>query len=109
MGQFRRLKQKLTPKKDTPRRLQNKKNGSDFLLTAMFFLTIFIMILGWERFETLNRALYVFLTLSLGIIYANRHMKMTDRTRGIVEKVGWAAIGIATVLFVVLFYQQYIA
>lgn len=106
--QYKRLKNKLTPKKDKPR-LPDRKVGKDYLLVSMLFFTVLIMIIAWGRFDNMNRALYIFLAISLSITYANRHARMTDNVRNIVEKLGWVSMGIATVLFLILCYTQYIA
>ena len=106
--QYKKLRDKIHPKqekKDTrPRNI-----GKDYLLLIMIFFTVLIMLIAWDRFGFLNRALYIFLAVSLSITYANRHARMTEQTRYIVERAGWISMGIATILFLVLCYQQYIA
>ena len=106
--QYKKLKNKLTPKKDKPR-LPERNVGKDYLLVSMIFFTVLIMIVAWSRFDNMNRALYIFLAISLSITYANRHARMTDTVRGVVEKLGWVSMAIATILFLILCYTQYIA
>lgn len=106
--QYKKLKQKIHPKKKESS-APKEKPGKDYILLVMIFFTLVIMLIGWAQFSDMNRALYVFLTLSLTLTYARRHARMTDTQRIFVERAGWASIGIATAIFIILCYYQYIA
>ena len=100
----RKLKQKLAPQKKEP----EKKPGKDYFLLIVLFLTFIVMLAGWQHLDTLNRILYLLLTLSLSLTYANRHFEMTDRVHTIIERLGIGTIAFSILIFVVICYNQFV-
>lgn len=100
----RKLKQKIAPAKKEP----IKKQGKDYFLLFVLFLTFVVMVIGWPQLDTLNRILYALLTASLSLTYANRHFEMSDRVHTIIERLGIGTIAFSILIFVVICYNQFV-
>lgn len=100
----RKLKQKIAP----PKKEQPKKLGKDYFLLIVLFLTFVVMLAGWPHLDNLNRILYLLLTLSLSLTYANRHFEMSERVHRIIERLGIGTIAFSILIFVVICYNQFI-
>ena len=108
--QYKKILKKIKPKEkksDAPKKTE--KGWSDYLLPAFLALTAVVMILGWESFTNLNRALYVFLTVTLGINFARKNYKMTATQDLWAERTSYVTMAIATVLFGLNIYFQHTA
>ena len=107
--QYKKILKKIKPKEKVEPPKKREKTLSDYILTAFFALTAVVMFLGWSSFTDLNRALYVFLTITLGITFVRRNYNLTPTQDLWVERAGYVTMGIATVLFGLHFYNQYIS
>lgn len=105
--QYRKLQKKIYPqvKKPAPK----PKVGKDYFLLGIIVFTAFILLIGWRSFDSMNIALYFLLLLSLGITYARRHAKLTEKQDIFLERAGLAATGMAVALFLIVFYHQFLA
>ena len=73
------------------------------------FFTIFILFIGWESFDAINRVMYLLLTISLSLTYARRHREFTETKRILIERASFVSIGLAAALFFIELYYQYFA
>ena len=108
--QYKKILKKIKPKEkkvDAPQK--KEKSWSDYLLPAFLALTAVVLFLGWESFTNLNRALYIFLTLTLGITYVRKNYNLGATQDKWAERAGYASMAVATVLFGIHFYVQYIS
>lgn len=106
--QYKKILKKIKPKEkksNTPKK--NEKSWSYYLMAAFFALTGVVMVLGWDNFTNINRALYVFLTITLGINFARRTYELTPAQDLWAERTSYATIAIATVLFGLNIYTQH--
>jgi len=106
--QYKKLQNKIHPKAK-PETVRKEKVGKDYFLLVMIGFTIIILGLGWGHLDSLNKAMYVLLTLSLSLTYARRHARLTDNQRIYVDRASFASIGLAAALFLLIAYQQYFA
>lgn len=104
--QYKKLQNKIHPKAKTA---PKEKIGNDYLLMVMIGFTVIILALGWSHLDSMNKAMYVLLTLSLSLTYARRHAKLTDNQRVYVDRASFASIGLAAALFLIIAYNQYFA
>ena len=88
---------------------QGKVVGKDYFLIGILFFTAVVLIIGWEQFSVVNRAMYILLGTSLGITYIRRHKEFTEQQGRIMDRIGYVAIGIAAGLFLLSIFQQYFA
>lgn len=108
--QYKKILKKIKPKEKKVEPPKKKgKDWSYYILTAFFALTAVVMVLGWSNFTDLNRALYVFLTITLGITFIRRNYNLSPVQDMWVERAGYVTMAIATVLFGLHFYNQYIS
>lgn len=105
--QYRKLQKKIHPK--TPKPTPKPKVGKDYFLLGIIAFTAIILLIGWQRFDGTNIALYLLLLSSLGITYVRRHAKLTEQQDVWLERAGLTTTVMALVLFVIVFYHQYIA
>ena len=108
--QTKKIAKRIQPKKKTTTETENKKPekvGKDYLLIIVLALTIVFLLVGWEHFTAVNRGLYLALLVSLSSTYARRHYTFTETQDLWIERAGFAAMGIAIVLFAFIVYQQY--
>ena len=104
---FKKLQQKMAPQ-ETPK--PERSAGKDYLLIGITLFTVLITVAGWETLDALNRAMYILLTISFALTYARRHAeKRTEKQRKLIERAGFAAIGIAIVLFFIELYRKFYA
>ena len=107
--QYKKILKKIKPKEkkvDTPQK--KEKSWSDYLLPAFLALTGVVLILGWNSFTNLNRALYIFLTLTLGITFVRKNYNLDATQDKWAERAGYVSMAVATVLFGIHFYYQYV-
>ena len=106
--QYKKILKKIHPKKKKWQiEKPVEKVGKDYLLIAVMSITILFLVVGWENFALVNRVLYVALTVALGTTYARRHYNFNEQQDKWVERAGYAAMGVATVAFVLNVYQNY--
>lgn len=105
--QYKKLQNKLYPKKQADDK-NLKKAGKDYLLIAVFCFTIVITVAGWDKLDNMNRAMYLFLILSLGLTYTSRHAKVSDNIRAYLNSASLGAIGLAIATFVITLYYKFI-
>ena len=107
--QSKKIAKKLKPKQttETENKQPEKKVGKDYLLIIVFALTLVFLIVGWQNFTPLNRALYVALAISLGSTYARRHYNLSPTHDLWVERAGFASMAAAIVFFAAVVYFQY--
>ncbi len=107
--QSRKIAKKLKPKQqnETENKQPEKKVGKDYLLIIVFALTLVFLIVGWQAFSPLNRALYVALAISLGSTYARRHYNLSPTQDLWAERAGLASMAAAIVFFAAVVYFQY--
>ena len=104
---FKKLQQKMVPR-EAPK--QERSAGKDYLLIGITLFTVLITVAGWETLDTLNRAMYILLTISFALTYARRHSeKRTEMQRKLIERAGFATIGIAVILFFIDLYRKFYA
>ncbi|MBQ9441683.1 MAG: hypothetical protein IJU55_01540 [Selenomonadaceae bacterium] len=108
--QYKKILKKVQvkEKKSEPPK-KKEKSWFDYLLPAFLALTAVVLFLGWESFTNLNRALYIFLTLTLGITYVRKNYNLDATQDKWAERAGYASMAVATVLFGIHFYVQYIS
>ena len=107
--QYKKILKKIHPKpKRTPDKPQEKV-GRDYLLVVIMAITILFMVVGWEKFTLVNRVLYVALTVALSTTYARRHYDFTEKQDLWAERLGYVAIAVSTIAFVVNVYQNFFA
>ena len=106
--QYRKLQHKIHPKQKEPDK-PKEKIGKDFLLIGIICFTIFILFIGWESFDAINRVMYLLLTISLSLTYARRHREFTETKRILIERASFVSIGLAAALFFIELYYQYFA
>ena len=107
--QYKKILKKIKPKEKKVESSQKKeKSWTDYLLPAFLALTAVVMFLGWNSFTNLNRALYVFLTLTLGITFVRKNYNLDATQDKWAERAGYVSMAIATILFGIHFYVQYI-
>lgn len=104
--QYKKILKKIKPKDKKPPE-KPEKIGKDYILIVITAVTATFMLVGWEYFNYLNRALYVALTASLVTTYVKRHAKLTDDQIYWVDKASKVSMGAAVVLFGVVAYYQY--
>ncbi len=107
--QYKKILKKLQPKTKATSETPPEKPGKDYLLTIILALTVIFLVIGWSSFTATNRALYIALIISLGTTYARRHYKFTLTQDTIIEKVGYASMGLAIVLFVAEIYFRFMS
>ena len=107
--QSKKIAKKLKPKQqaEAENKQPEKKVGKDYLLIFVFALTLVFLIVGWQNFSPLNRALYVALAISLGSTYARRHYNLSPKHDLWVERAGFASMTAAIVFFAAVVYFQY--
>ena len=106
--QYKKLQNKIHPKtKEAP--APKEKIGKDYFLLVMIGFTLIILALGWSHLDSMNKVMYVLLTISLSLTYARRHANLTDSQRIYVDRASFASIGLAAALFLLIAYQQYFA
>ena len=107
--QSRKIAKKLKPKQqtETENKQPEKKVGKDYLLIIVFALTLVFLIVGWQNFTALNRALYISLVISLSSTYARRHYNLTPTQDLWAERAGYASMALAMVFFAAVVYFQY--
>ena len=106
--QYKKILKKIKPKEkksDPPEK--NDRSWSYYLMAAFFALTGVVMVLGWESFTNINRALYVFLTLTLGINFARRTYNLNPTQDLWAERTSYATMAVATILFGLNIYFQH--
>ena len=107
--QYKKILKKIKPKEKKAEPPKKKeKTWWDYLLPAFLALTMVVMFLGWNSFTNLNRALYVFLTLTLGITFVRKNYNLDATQDKWAERAGYVTMAVATVLFGIHFYYQYI-
>ena len=104
--QYKKILKKIKPK-DKKTVEKPEKVGKDYILIVITAVTATFMLVGWEYFNNLNRALYVALTASLVTTYIRRHAKLTDEQSIWVERASRFSMGAAVILFGVVAYYQY--
>ena len=108
--QYKKILKKIKPKEKKVESSQKKeKSWTDYLLPAFLALTAVVMFLGWDSFTNLNRALYVFLTLTLGITFVRKNYNLDATQDKWAERAGYVSMAIATILFGIHFYVQYVS
>ena len=106
--QYKKILKKIHPKKKKWQTEQPKeKVGRDYLLVAFMGITILFLITGWSAFTIVNKILYIALTVALSTTYARRHYDFTEVQDTWVMRLGYVAMAVATIAFVVNVYQQY--
>lgn len=106
--QYKKILKKVKPKeKKSTAPKKAEKSWSYYILAAFLALTAVVMVLGWENFTNINRALYVFLTATLGINFARRTYDLTPTQDLWAERTSYATMAIATVLFGLNIYVQH--
>ena len=106
--QYKKILKKIKPKeKKSAAPKKTGKSWSEYLLPAFLALTMVVMFLGWESFTNINRALYVFLTLTLGIHFARRNYNLNPTQDLWAERASYVTMAIATVLFGANIYVQH--
>ena len=105
---LKKLKQKHTPEETSA---PTPPAGKGYLILGIVLFTLTLTIAGWEMFDAISRAMYVLLTISLGLTYTNRYHghRLTETQRMLVVRGSFATIGLAAALFFVELYQKYIA
>lgn len=105
---LKKLKQKNAPQKDTT---PAPPTGKGYLILGIVLFTLTLTIAGWEMFDMTSRAMYVLLTISLGLTYTNRYHghKLSETQRMLVVRGSFVTIGLAAALFFVELYQRYVA
>ena len=108
--QYKKILKKIHPKPKKWQQEQPKeKVGKDYLLIAVMGITIFFLITGWSAFTIVNKVLYIALTVALSTTYARRHYDFTEKQDLLAERLGYVAIGTATIAFIFNVYQNFFA
>lgn len=107
--QSKKIAKKIQPKKkaEPENKQPDKKVGKDYLLIAVLALTIVFLLVGWQNFTAANRALYLALAISLSSTYARRHYNFNTAQDKWIERIGYASMIFAIVVFAYVVYQQY--
>ena len=105
--QYKKLQNKLHPKKEDPRKKEKEKIGNDYLLMLICCFTWVVTIAGWEHFDNMNRVMYSLLTLSLTLTYASRHAKVSDNVRAYLNSASLGAMGLAVASFLITIFHQF--
>lgn len=105
--QYKKLQQKIHPK--AKKEVKDEKPvGKDYLLMGIFAFTLIVTIVAWDNLEPLNRAMYILLTLSLGLTYAVRHAQIKDDYKKYLSAASTGAIGMAVALFLINLYYTFV-
>lgn len=105
--QIRKIRKKIKPKENAIQPKKKEKSWSDYILMAFLALTAVVMIIGWDEFTNMHRGLYLFLTITLGINFARRNYELTPEQDKLAERVSYVTMAIATALFALNIYFQY--
>ena len=105
--QYKRILHKIAPQKKEP--VKTQKPGKDIFLLIVIGFVAFVLLFGWQNFDLLNRAMYVLLLLSLGLVYAHKHGQFEEKVLIWVERLSFFSISASIALFLVICYFQYIA
>ena len=105
---LKKLKQKHAPQTDAA---SVPPTGKGYLILGIVLFTLTLTIAGWEMFDAVSRAMYILLTISLGLTYTNRYHghRPSETQRMLVTRGSFATIGLAAALFLMELYQRYIA
>ena len=104
--QYKKLRQKVLPKK--PKKMVSERPvGNDYFLLGITIFTVAVLIFGWSHFDSMNRAMYVLLVLSLGLTYVRRHFNLSETQQVIADRAGFVSIGCAVGLFIIICYYQF--
>lgn len=106
---YKKLVKKVKPKTKKTSEKPPEKVGKDYWLLAIMLLTIFFTVMSWPAFDSINRALYVALIISLVSTYIRRQAKLTDEQETWSERISFFAVVCAIFLFVVKIYNKFIA
>lgn len=104
--QYKKLRQKIHPQKKPSS--QEKPVGKDYFLIGITLFTAVVLALGWQHFDSMNRAMYVLLIISLGLTYVRRHFELTETQQVLADRAGFISIGFAVALFIVICYYQFV-
>ena len=105
--QYKKLQKKIYPEKKDPHDKEKETIGKDYLLIAVCCFTFVVTIFGWPHFDDLNRAMYILLTLSLGLTYAYRHARLSDNARIYVNRASLCSMGLAIGLFCLSLFKTF--
>lgn len=105
---LKKLQQKVVPmekKKASP------PPGKDYLLLILMAFSVMVIVAAWETLDSLTLAMYILLTLSLGLTYARRHAahRLSEAQMMLVTRAGFVTIGMAGALFLIDIYRRFIA
>lgn len=104
--QYKKLQNKIYPKKAVPSE-PKEKIGKDYLLLAVIIFTAVVTIFGWTQFDMLNRSMYMLLTFSLFMTYIFRHANISENAKIYVNRASLAAMGLAVALFLLSLYHTF--
>ena len=105
--QYKKLQNKVYPKKKADDSKPQEKIGKDYLLLGIIAFMIVITLAGWEYLTSLNRWMYVLLTFSLSMTYVFRHAKISENAKIYVNRASRASMGLAIAMFLLELYNKY--
>lgn len=105
--QYKKMQKKIYPKAPTENKVE-KPIGKDYLLMGIFSFTLIVTIVGWDNLDAVNRAMYLLLSLSLGLTYAVRHASVSDTVKKYLSAASTGSIGLAVALFLINLYYTFV-
>ena len=105
--QYKKLQNKVYPKKKADDSKPQEKIGKDYLLLGIIAFMIVITLAGWEYLTSLNRWMYVLLTFSLSMTYVFRNAKISENAKIYVNRASLASMGLAIAMFLLELYNKY--
>jgi TRAP-type C4-dicarboxylate transport system permease small subunit len=105
--QYKKLQNKVYPKKKAADNKPQEKIGKDYLLLGIIAFMLVITLAGWEYLTSLNRWMYVLLTFSLSMTYVFRHAKISENAKIYVNRASLVAMGLAIAMFLMELYYRY--
>ncbi len=85
------------------------KSWEHFLLVGIICLTLFLLSAGWSYFNTVNKAMYSMLLVTLLLMYVQRRRSLSASAQVWIGRAVFATIVIALILFAYAVYLEHFA
>lgn len=105
--QYKKLQQKIHPQKKQDNKKNEKPVGKDYLLIGVIVFITVVTMVGWSYLDGMNRAMYIFLDISMILTYVRRHAKLSETQGILVERGSLVCIGFAMALFAASLYYTF--